>query len=402
MLDVLKEAKGELVSAAVSAITNEVEPYRSDIDRDALQTAVARAVGVTLDLWRVQRSTTQGERVVLGVIGRGCAEQEVPAAAISTALATARTALWTFTSSLADDILGPASAGALAILARRLFDVAPMVESGILDGHRDQTRGYLALERARTRAHVFTKLVLSDFDSEQEMQREAGRFGIDLRVSHGLLYITAPIAAPDGLHRVSAADERLQELIPGASSVAFTDPVDHTVLIIPADEYTWTLDVRPIVDQQATRYGIIAVPVGPRVGAVAIAHSARQARAYIETCARVIPTPQRIDLEALAVLHMLSSVPAPDRRQFVQLTIGRLLGERDPSRRLAVLRAWGRSFGNTQDAAERLRVHANTIRYHMTILRDQYGFNSRRGGDARLLIAAMVLAVSPELGDGEL
>lgn len=110
--------------------------------------------------------------------------------------------------------------------------------------------------------------------------------------------------------------------------------------------------------------GAIHVAVGTAsagIGGFALSH--REALRAQEIAQRQDPPPALTRFEHVALMSLLGCTPDLDR--FVQRTIGPLAGAGAPTARMRETLAAVLEAGSTEVAAQRLRVHRNTVRYRM-------------------------------------
>ncbi len=363
-----------------------------DLTGDAVD-AVSRVVSITLAATRDARALKPGERVVLGMIGEHAARSEEPLEAVLAAWKVVGEGLWS-------EVAGAAKVNGryaplvlndvLADLALRMFRVMEDVRHAIAAGYKG-----FGDESARTRMEVFRAVLAAAYADEEEITRRAGLFGYDLRVMHGVVYVIRTPVSAVGETDVAAA-------LPSALRLPFDDPIPHTAFLIAADRKAWSDSVVPLVERIAERHGLVAVLAGPVERTATLAAVSERARRVLPTAARM-KGPYVLLSHQLQVVHLLASTTSKARREFLRMVepIFKQAPEtelytrhRPPvqvDRVSRILTAYALTGGNIDEVASTVGLHPNSIRYHLTRIKERLGFSWADDRDKLILLIAGLL-----------
>jgi hypothetical protein len=355
--------------------------------------ALNRVLAITLAATRDARALKPGERVVLGMIGERAARTEEVLDAVLAAWKVAGEAFWS-------EVAGTAKVSGrhapmvlndvMADLALRMFRVMEDVRHAITAGYKG-----FGDESARTRLEVFRAVLAASYTDEEEITRRAALFGYDLRVAHGIVYLIRTPVVVSGEADMAAG-------FPSALRLPFEEPVPHTAFLIAANRTAWAEAVVPLVERIAARHHLVVVLAGPVERTATLAAVSERARRVLPTAARM-KGPYVLLSHQLQVIHLLASTSIKARREFLRMVEPifkqgpetELYTRHRPPVRVdrvsRLLTAYALTGGNVDEVAATVGLHSNSVRYHLTRIKERLGLDWVDDRDRLILLIAGLL-----------
>jgi sugar diacid utilization regulator len=241
--------------------------------------------------------------------------------------------------------------------------------------------------RERTHQSFVDDFLAGSFLSDEDLGTRAARFKYDLRSPHAIVLLAARTGAPleegDSRRIVEPwvlAGEALMRLVRDALPIAVVPmPIPHAVALVPAPVSARWPELLAVCEGLRAKHHVIILAVPPVAGAVAIYDAYTDARASLGLARQVLRGQERVaSVDDLRVYRVLQG-RLEDRRQFVRTTLGPILELKESRRRplLDSIEAWYAAEGGIDEAAGRLFVHPNTLRYRLRRVEQLTGHSLR-------------------------
>jgi len=383
------DARIDLLAEAICRCVHEQVPEygalgvsRGQLD---LSESVRRTARLGLRVLAHGGAPTAEELVLLQAIGAARAVQGLP---LDGMLAGLRLACWLGWSEIVGQVrelpLAEANISVLGTLALRLFTFAGEAAAALAAGHAaNRQRGR---RRDLERAELFDRLLSGAFASDDDMVRDAARFGHDLTAAHGLLLLTGRDRSV-----LRAGASAVCRQLPGAVAAGHRGgPCGHVAVIVPcADAAAWRQAVDAAAAAVAER-DLTVVAVAPVSRPARIAAAYRDAADGAPLAAALFRRARVVDSDDL-LAHRALRRDGPDRRRFVERTLGPLLAlpARHAEPLLETMETLFAHGGAVEATHRALGVHDKTIRYRIRRIREVTGLCPLRDR-GRLELALML------------
>jgi len=368
VLDAVETRLPEVAYHLIDVIAREVVGYSVQTDeqfRAEVADGLARLLTLGVALLRAPRPLTAGERVSVGMIavrraGRGLSQESLQAAAV-----VVRDAAWAYMTGMAVRV-GHDDPEVVAGLAMRFFHVVDTLVAALVAGYLGQGREQVRPGVGTTRSGALADLLTGRFVDQAAVEHQVGTFGLDIRRTHGIVLVTAPArGAVPGADPATAAAKAVGNVYPASQGVAFTDPVAHVAMLLPAGDDLWDDRILPQLDELARQHGAVMVAIDPTSTAAGIAEAAQEGRSLLLTASYAMWEPCCVRPPALAVLHLLRSAAVDARREYLESTLGTALLDAQHQGVIQTLQVYSKYGGRIDPMARELALHVNSVRYRL-------------------------------------
>ena len=353
------------------------------------------------------------EAVELGrTVGRARAREGFPLGATVDAFRVGMNVGWERVSRDTGHIQTPEDANAVLAIALQLLHFVGEVSRAITEAYVEAAPSATAPKQGANQGLV-GDFLSGGFISDNDLGSRAVRFRYDLRSPHAIVLIAERAAQPtlaagDGprpaVNPCVKAGEALIRRVPDALPIAVVaTPLPHSAALAPVPDATKWPQLLAICEEVGRNHDVAILVVPPIAGVVAIFDSYADARDSLPLARRVMRGQERVtSIDALRVYRVLEGGPE-DRRRFLRSTLGPVL-DLTESRRLPLiesLETWFAAAGSIHEAARRLFVHPNTLRYRLRHLEKLTGLSLRNPHhQARLDLALHLMRLEQDTADG--
>ena len=344
-------------------------------------------------------------------VGRTRAREGFPLAATVDAFRIGMNVGWERVSRDAGQIQSPEDANAVLAIALQLLHFVGEVSRAITEAYVEVAPKASA-SKERANHGLVDDFLSGSFLSDDDLSSRAARFRYDLRSPHAIVLVAAraaqPTLAQGDAHRPVVdpwvkAGEALIRRVPDALPVAVvTAPLPHSAALVPVPDATKWPQLLALCEEVGGKYDVAILVVPPIAGVVAIYDSYTDARESLGLARKVMRGQERVtSMEELRIYRLLQG-DLGDRRLFLRSTLGPVLDLTESRRRPLIesLETWFAAAGSVDEAARRLFVHPNTLRYRLRHVEKLTGLSLRTPHHlARLDVALYLLRLGDDTAD---
>ena len=407
--------QSSIAAAIFEGLCQEIPEYcaiRDPLRRAELLMTCEHMISVFARILRSEPSMTPQEWEFVEQLGRRRAEQGFPLAAVVSAFHVGMNVGWEYMARrLEPNAVSPDDANTVMGVALQLLHFIGELTRTFSDA-------YLTVAPSRGLSEETTSDVLvadflsGAFLSNEELGLRASKFRGELKRAHAIVLIAGrvtdpPVPATEGDGPVEGpwvdAGQELIKLVEDALPVAVVaTPVPHAVVLVSAMRPSEWPELLRICEDLRVRHGVTILAVPPVAGAVAIYQSYIDARDSLRLAGKVLQGQERVaSVDDLQIYRVLQG-RTEDRRLFVRGALGPVLDLKESRRRslMDALDAWFLTDGSFEQAARRLFVHPNTLRYRLRRVEELTGLSLRvPSHQVRLDLALHLLRLDGDLPD---
>ena len=410
----LESEQTTLAAEILETVRRDIPEYAAIDDPLALADLLVRCRFMIAVFGRVLRNEPGilGEALELGrTVGRTRAREGFPLGATVDAFRVGMNVGWERVSRDTGQIQSPEDANAVLAIALQLLHFVGEVSRAVTEAYVEAVPSSSASKERASRGLV-DDFLSGGFPSDDELGSRAARFRYDLRSPHAIVLVAERAGPPKpaggggrrpGVNPLVKAGEALIRRVPDALPIAVVaHPLPHSAALVPVPDATKWPELLAICDEVGIRHDVSVLVVPPIAGAVAILDSYTDARDSLPLARRVMRGQERVTrMDELRIYRVLEGGPQ-DRRLFVRSTLGPVLDLTESRRRPLIesLETWFAAAGSVHEAARRLFVHPNTLRYrlrHLETLTELSLRNPRH--QARLDLALHLIRLEDDTAD---
>lgn len=405
----LESQEGAIAAQILATLRRDIPEYAAMDDPrhlDELLTRCRLIIAIFARILRTQHFLPE-EWELARSVGRTRAAEGFPLGAVVGAFRVGMDVGWDFVAHHVRPPESPDEANAIMAIALQLLNFVGEVSRVITEAYVEVAPSATATSERSNQALV-DDFLSGSFLSDEDLGSRAERFCYDLRSAHGIVLIAArtgdaPIAGGDHRPIVDPwiqAGEALMRAVPDALPIAVVaTPVPHAAALVPAPTAVKWVRVLTVCEEVRARHGVTILTVAPVAGAVVIYNSYTDARQSLGLARKVLRGQERVaSVDDLRIYRVLEG-RREDRLLFLRSTLGPVLDLKE-SRRLLLLESletWFAASGSVEEAARRLFVHPNTLRYRLRRVEELTGLSLRSPhGQVRLDLALHVLRLADD------
>jgi sugar diacid utilization regulator len=409
------EAQLAAISAQIlEACRRDIPEYAAiedPVELAALMMRCGHLIAVFARVLRNQPGVLAEEYEFARQLGRARAEEGFPLSAVVSALRLGMNVGWEHVAGQVPAPQSPEDANTVMAVALQLMNFVGEVSRAVTEGYLDVAPNASAA-RERTNQALVDDFLSGSFLSDEDLGSRAARFRYDLRSKHAIVLLAArtgeaPLDEGES-HRPIVdpwiqAGEALMRRVPDALPIAVVPaPIPHAAALVPAPSMAKWPELLAICEEVRVEHGVTILAVPPVAGAVAIYDSYTDARDSLGLARRVLRGQERVaSVEDLRIYRVLQG-RLEDRRLFLRSTLGPVLDLKENRRQplLESLEAWYLAQGRFDEAARRMFVHPNTLRYRLRRVEELTGLSLRTPHDqVRLDLALHLLRLQDDPAD---
>lgn len=388
----MKAEKQAMAVEILEAIQSEIPEYGAITDPLRIAELLVSCevmISVFARIVRSEPGLSAEEWEFVKQIGRRRAEQGFPLSAVVSAFHVGMNVGWEYMARRVHvGQYSPDDANTLMAIALQLLHFIADITRAISDAYL-ASGPWRSLTRERASQVLVADFLSGAFLAEEDLGARAARFRSDLSTAHAIVLIagrTADNPPPGSGHPGHIegpwvdAGEGLIQRVPDALPIAVVaTPVPHAAVLVPAVSPSRWRELVALCEELRVKHGVTILAVPPVAGAVPIYQSYIDARDSLALARKVLQGQERVaSVDDLRIYRLLQG-RAEDRRMFVRNTLGPVLELKESRRRslLDALEAWYAAEGNVDEAARKLFVHPNTLRYRLRRLEELTGLALR-------------------------